>query len=293
MNKKSLIIGAAFVDVIMDVPNMPTSGGDVTANFKSNDVGGCAFNVYGAIKHSLGNGSADLFVPVGNGQYAQIVQKVMEKRSIPVLLRDQGKDNGWDLCLIEPSGERTFITVPGIEQCWKDEWFDKIDLDDYDYFYLSGYEMEDDQAAKVILSNLSKRNKGSYLLFDASPRISYISRNILSKILKANTMVNANQDEIGYLSNKDTLEEQSADIYNKTHAPVMITLGAKGTHLYDKHGGRLIPGEKVKVVNTIGAGDTHCGGVIAGLQKEMSIDEAVSLSNALSAKVIQQEAGSL
>lgn len=49
----------------------------------------------------------------------------------------------------------------------------------------------------------------------------------------------------------------------------------------------------MKVVNTIGAGDTHCGGVIAGLQKEMSIDEAVSLSNALSAKVIQQEAGSL
>lgn len=217
----------------------------------------------------------------------------MEKRSIPVLLCDQRKDNGWDLCLVEPSGERTFITVPGIEQCWKDKWFDQINLDDYDYFYLSGYEMEDGQVAEVILNNLSKRNKGSYLLFDASPRISYISRNILSKILKANTMVNANQDEIGYLSNKDTLEEQSADIYNKTHAPVMITLGAKGTYLYDEHGGRLIPGEKVKVVNTIGAGDTHCGGVIAGLQKEMSIDEAVSLSNALSAKVIQQEAGSL
>lgn len=178
MNKKSLIIGAAFVDVIMDVPNMPKSGGDVTANFKSNDVGGCAFNVYGAIKHSLGNGSADLFVPVGNGQYAQIVQKVMEKRSIPVLLCDQRKDNGWDLCLVEPSGERTFITVPGIEQCWKDKWFDQINLDDYDYFYLSGYEMEDGQVAEVILNNLSKRNKGSYLLFDASPRISYISRNI-------------------------------------------------------------------------------------------------------------------
>lgn len=29
MTKKSLIIGAAFVDVIMDVAQMPTSGSDV------------------------------------------------------------------------------------------------------------------------------------------------------------------------------------------------------------------------------------------------------------------------
>ena len=59
-DQKSLIIGAAFVDVIMDVAQMPTSGSDVTAKLKSYNVGGCAFNVYGAIKHYLGANSADL-----------------------------------------------------------------------------------------------------------------------------------------------------------------------------------------------------------------------------------------
>ena len=54
-----------------------------------------------------------------------------------------------------------------------------------------------------------------------------------------------------------------------------------------------MPGKKVEVVNTIGAGDTHCGGVLAGLQEGMVIDEAVKLGNRLSAKVIQQEGGSL
>ncbi|MBB1078787.1 bifunctional hydroxymethylpyrimidine kinase/phosphomethylpyrimidine kinase [Limosilactobacillus sp. STM2_1] len=293
MTKKSLIIGAAFVDVIMNVPSMPASGGDVTADFKSNDVGGCAFNVYGAISYYLGKRSADLFIPVGEGQYARIVQKAMQERSIPILLQEKGKDNGWDLCLIEPSGERTFITVPGIEQCWQNKWFHQIDLADYDYFYLSGYEVEDPDAARVILDCLGQRSKGTYLLFDASPRISHISRNILSQILKADTIVNANEDEIGYLSDKDSLEEQAADIFSKTHSPVIITLGAKGSYVYDAQGGRLIPGEKVQVVNTIGAGDTHCGGVIAGLQEGMNIDEAVALGNKLSAKVIQLEAGSL
>lgn len=92
MTKKSLIIGAAFVDVIMDVAQMPTSGSDVTAKLKSYNVGGCAFNVYGAIKHYLGANSADLFVPVGKGQYSEIVRKTMNYSRIPILLEDNHQD---------------------------------------------------------------------------------------------------------------------------------------------------------------------------------------------------------
>ena len=294
MTKKSLIIGAAFVDVIMDVAQMPISGGDVTAKLKSYNVGGCAFNVYGAIKHYLGADYADLFVPVGKGQYSEIDRKSMNDSKIPILLEDNHQDNGWDLCLVEPSGERTFITVPGIEQDWKDEWFAKIDLSDYKYFYVSGYEMEDLESANLLLNHLEQRDKDSYILFDASPRISHIDPQILNRLITKGVIINANEDEIGFLSDRDTLEEKTSDIFDKTSEPVLVTLGAKGTYLYDDHGGRIISSNKVKnVVNTIGAGDTHCGGVIAGLLKGNSFMEACKIGNDLSAQVIQQEAGSL
>lgn len=294
MTKKSLIIGAAFVDVIMDVAQMPISGGDVTAKLKSYNVGGCAFNVYGAIKHYLGADYADLFVPVGKSQYSEIVRKSMNDSKIPILLEDNHQDNGWDLCLVEPSGERTFITVPGIEQDWKDEWFAKIDLSDYKYFYVSGYEMEDLESANLLLNHLEQRDKDSYILFDASPRISHIDPQILNRLITKGVIINANEDEIGFLSDRDTLEEKTSDIFDKTSEPVLVTLGAKGTYLYDDHGGRIISSNKVKnVVNTIGAGDTHCGGVIAGLLKGNSFMEACKIGNDLSAQVIQQEAGSL
>lgn len=200
MTKKSLIIGAAFVDVIMDVAQMPISGGDVTAKLKSYNVGGCAFNVYGAIKHYLGADYADLFVPVGKGQYSEIVRKSMNDSKIPILLEDNHQDNGWDLCLVEPSGERTFITVPGIEQDWKDEWFAKIDLSDYKYFYVSGYEMEDLESANLLLNHLEQRDKDSYILFDASPRISHIDPQILNRLITKGVIINANEDEIGFFS---------------------------------------------------------------------------------------------
>lgn len=294
MTKKSLIIGAVFVDVIMDVAQMPISGGDVTAKLKSYNVGGCAFNVYGAIKHYLGADYADLFVPVGKGQYSEIVRKSMNDSKIPILLEDNHQDNGWDLCLVEPSGERTFITVPGIEQDWKDEWFAKIDLSDYKYFYVSGYEMEDLESANLLLNHLEQRDKDSYILFDASPRISHIDPQILNRLITKGVIINANEDEIGFLSDRDTLEEKTSDIFDKTSEPVLVTLGAKGTYLYDDHGGRIISSNKVKnVVNTIGAGDTHCGGVIVGLLKGNSFMEACKIGNDLSAQVIQQEAGSL
>lgn len=294
MTKKSLIIGAAFVDVIMDVAQMPTSGSDVTAKLKSYNVGGCAFNVYGAIKHYLGANSADLFVPVGKGQYSEIVRKTMNYSKIPILLEDNHQDNGWDLCLVEPNGERTFITVPGIEQDWKDEWFSKLNLSDYKYFYVSGYEMEDVKSANLLLDYLEQRDNDSYILFDASPRISHIDSRILNRLITKGVIINANEDEIGFLSDRDTLEEKTSDVFGKTDEPVLVTLGAKGTYLYDDNGGRIISSDKVEnVVNTIGAGDTHCGGVIAGLLNGNSFAEVCKIGNNLSAQVIQQEAGSL
>lgn len=292
--KKSLIIGAAFVDVIMNVAQMPTSGGDVTAKLKSYNVGGCAFNVYGAIRHYSGAKYADLFIPIGKGQYSEMVRQAMKDSKIPILLEDDHKDNGWDLCLVEPSGERSFITVPGIEQDWQDEWFTRINLADYKYFYVSGYEMEDVKSANLLLDHLEQRDADSYVLFDASPRISHIDPAIIGRLMSRGVIINANEDEIGFLSKKDTLEEQARDVFNRTGEPVLVTLGAKGTYLYDDHGGRVIGSSKVEnVVNTIGAGDTHCGGVIAGLLKGMSFDEACQVGNELSAAVIQQAAGSL
>ena len=154
--------------------------------------------------------------------------------------------------------------------------------------------MEDLESANLLLNHLEQRDKDSYILFDASPRISHIDPQILNRLITKGVIINANEDEIGFLSDRDTLEEKTSDIFDKTSEPVLVTLGAKGTYLYDDHGGRIISSNKVKnVVNTIGAGDTHCGGVIAGLLKGNSFMEACKIGNDLSAQVIQQEAGSL
>lgn len=289
---KALVLGAAFVDVVINVPRLPYSGGDVTGELKSYRVGGSAFNVYGAIRES--SQAANLFVPVGVGQYADRVKSHLLSKHIPLRLPVSGADNGWDLSLVEPDGERSFLTIDGIEQQWTADWFERLNMTDYQYIYVSGYEMENPQSAQVILKALQRKAANAYVLFDSSPRIGQISPAILKGILSKHVMVHCNADEIGQvMPTGDTLTAKAQRIFELTQSPVVVTLGGQGTYYYDGETEETIPTEQVTVVNTIGAGDTHCGGLIAGLMAGLSLREAIRQANHLSAQVVQQESGSL
>lgn len=52
---------------------------------------------------------------------------------------------------------------------------------------------------------------------------------------------------------------------------------------------RRIPGFPVAVVDTIGSGDAHTGGVIAGLMCGLTLDESVLLANAVASFVTGSE----
>ncbi|PAK68745.1 ribokinase, partial [Staphylococcus haemolyticus] len=110
-----------------------------------------------------------------------------------------GADNGWDISFVEPDGERSFLTVNGIEQLWQPDWFKKINISDYDAFYISGYEMEDEKAARVILDALDKRESSAVVLFDASPRIEYISDETIQRLYDNHVIIHCNEDEIDHL----------------------------------------------------------------------------------------------
>ncbi|NLR10636.1 MULTISPECIES: PfkB family carbohydrate kinase [Lactobacillaceae] len=289
---KALVLGAAFVDVVINVPRLPFSGGDVTGELKSYHVGGSAFNVYGAIRHS--SQAAKLFVPVGVGQYADRVRKHLLDKKIPLSLPVSGADNGWDLSLVEPDGERSFLTIDGIEQQWDSSWFDRINMSDYHYIYVSGYELENSQSAQVILNALNHKSENTYVLFDTSPRIGQISAHVLKQILTDHVIVHCNADEVNQVMPEgESLTAKAQRIYSLTHSPVIVTLGGQGTYYYDGQVEETISAEKVTVINTIGAGDTHCGGIIAGLMAGMSLRKSLEQANRLSAQVVQQESGSL
>ena len=58
---------------------------------------------------------------------------------------------------------------------------------------------------------------------------------------------------------------------------VLITLGAQGVFIADPQGERLLPAQKVNVVDTTAAGDCFIGGLVAGLCDGMPLHRAARL----------------
>lgn len=288
-NSHVLIVGAAVIDIIVRVERLPQTGEDVYGNHETTMVGGCAYNVQQVIQQfGLKN---TLFVPIGKGPYADIIRKQFSKKDIPMMLEDPSQDNGWNISFVEADGERTFLTVPGIETCWKKEWFNLIQLADYDFIYVSGYELEG--ASGEVLATEIKNRKAPHakVIFDPGPRVSFLSKSVLDCMLSAGTIVHCNRDELMALFPNHAVEEAANKLASVTGEAVVVTMGKKGCYFVDKNHAGIIPAQEVQVVDTIGAGDSHTGAFISGLVQGLSIEAACQLGNDISAKVIQQSGG--
>jgi sugar/nucleoside kinase (ribokinase family) len=108
-----VLAGEAIVDVLMRVPSLPDRGGDLIAGSSAIDVGG-GFNVMAAaarqglrVEYAGGHGT---------GPWGSLVRAALDEEGIGVLRpASLAADTGFDVALVEPDGERTFITSLGAE----------------------------------------------------------------------------------------------------------------------------------------------------------------------------------
>ncbi|MCF0173765.1 MAG: MarR family transcriptional regulator [Bacteroidales bacterium] len=68
---------------------------------------------------------------------------------------------------------------------------------------------------------------------------------------------------------------------------MFITLGSQGFYYHDKNGGRLVPSEKVPVVNTCGAGDSFLSGAVFAFCKGLNTDKIIQCALRASAITVQ------
>lgn len=285
-NKKIFIIGAAIVDIIIKIDKLPLSGEDITATSSAKSVGGCAFNVADVLdKLKL---QFDLMIPIGKGIYSNIVKTEMQKKNYNINIIEGNIDNGYCLSIVENNGERTFITIPGIETKMQEAFFNKYNIQDYDFIYISGYEAEGENG-NVLLNILKKKKLSAKVIFDTGPRVSFIDKSIIKELLKQNTILTINEQEAIKITQNDNIVEAIKQINFLTQEPVIITLGKDGAILLNENKKiEKISGFTVSVKDTIGAGDAHTGGIIAGLACNLPLDKSVYLANKIASIVVSK-----
>lgn len=91
---KTLVIGAAIIDIIMKIKRLPKSGEDILCSETVSTVGGCAYNVAGTLRGF--DVDHDLFVPVGRGMYGDMIAGDLES---------------WDTVSLSGKRSRTTVTA--------------------------------------------------------------------------------------------------------------------------------------------------------------------------------------
>lgn len=287
--KKVLIIGAAMLDLVMQVEQLPKKGGDAYASAQEMTVGGCAYNVADIVKRF--GVPYTLFAPVGFGFYASFIEQELKKKGHESVLRTQAGDNGYCLCMVEPDGERTFLTLPGVECRFQTEWFSQINPAEYDSVYVSGYEMEG-EGGKAILAFLEEHPELT-LYYAPGPRITFISKEVQERMLRLRPVLHLNEKEALEYTESLTYGEAAEKLFEKSRNTVLITLGSRGCFLYEDGNVCLVPAKQAEVVDTIGAGDSNLGAIIAVRKLEGTMEEAVRAGNQVSALVVQTKGPTL
>lgn len=281
---KILILGAAIIDVVIHIDRLPKAGEDIAGQQQGMIVGGCAFNV-SKIMGTLGT-AHDLCVPVGRGMYADIIRQELQKAGRAVMIEDRRCDNGYCLSLVEADGERTFITMDGIETMWRDAWLETLDAQRYDYIYASGYGFqEDNPSSEVLMRFVRRKNAGCRLVLDPGPRL--LGRRFVDELLGMGTILEMNASEAMALAGEAEVGAAARRLHGVTRQPVVVTLGKEGTLCHSAAGGLHVPTRPVKPVDTIGAGDAHTAGFLSALAQGKTLREACAAANDTAAIVVQ------
>ncbi len=278
--KKCLVIGAAMLDIVMEIEELPKKGADVYASTQEMAVGGCAYNVADIMKHL--DVPHTLFAPLGTGPYADIITEKLKLTSHETPIKSEEGDNGYCLCLVEADGERTFITLPGVEVAFQKEWFSMLDASEYDSVYVSGYEMENDEAIIEFL----EQNPHLEVYYAPGPRITYIRKEQQERIYKLNPVVHLNEEEALSVTETTDLLEAVKCIYDKTCNDIVVTLGAKGVILFNGEEIIEIPSVETRVVDTIGAGDSHIATYISAIKTGKSKKNALAFANQVASIIV-------
>jgi sugar/nucleoside kinase (ribokinase family) len=328
--KQTLIIGSTVVDVLLDLPRIPLRGEDVNISSCTYRLGGCAYNVYKTL--CLFDSSARLCSPVGTGIYGAMVREALAAGGIAPFVNLEA-ENGCCYCLIDGDGERTFLSYHGAEYVFSRSWMADIEYSRVDSIFICGIEVEDPTGNEIVdfVCERSQVPTGTpELYFAPGPRIMHIIPGRVERILACRPVLHLNETEACALAGRlaygngsnsggfviPGVEEAAEILADRTHNAVVITLGKRGCYYRDaplfagggktggtakgeKTGGAAIaacgyaPGFPAVVRDTTGAGDAHCGALIAARKQGKSLGEACEIANKIGAAVVGISGGAL
>lgn len=281
MSKKIIVIGSSNTDMVIKAAKIPVPGETVLGGEFKMGPGGKGANQ--AVAAARLGGDVTFICKVGNDLFGENAIKGYKKDGIDtssVLYSE--KPSGTALIMVDEGGENIISVAPGANGDFTPEDVEKvadvIRKADYVVFQLE-IPVDTVLAAAKIASEA-----GAYVILNPAPACK-----LPSELFKYISLVTPNQTEIAILTGIDGDIEAGMTRLNEMGVKdVILTLGSKGSAIWDGKKAEIVPAQKVKAVDTTAAGDTFCGALCVALSEGKTKKEAVEFATKASALTVQK-----
>jgi sugar/nucleoside kinase (ribokinase family) len=281
-NARFVLVDAVVVDIVLSVDALPETGSDVLVHESSSLTGG-GFNVMASASR-LGLPAVYGGI-LGFGPFATIAQNALRDEGIVVALPPATElDTGFVVALVEPDGERTFVTGNGAESTLTTSQLDDLSITENDVVYFSGYVLMHESNAVALIDVLARLPIETTFVFDPGPLVGDISKVHLDAVLKRVDWLTCNEREAEVLTGREPHGAAQELLTRLARGSVVVRRGAKGCVVALRRGEtRDVPGFAVSAVDSNGAGDCHVGAFAAYLVSGLDPFVAARWANAAAA----------
>ena len=231
---------------------------------------------------------------VGRDQLGQDIRESLAKAGISdqFLQSDSSQPTGTVRVQLDPSGQPKFqITEPAAWDFleWTGDW--QALAKSADAVCFGSLAQRSAKSRSTILDFLAATRTGALRIFDVNLRQCFYSAEVICESLKCANAVKLNHEEVPRV--RELLGRNDAGDVSFCRGLVerfdlkliCITRGANGSLLSDKHTRQEHPGFRVKVQDTIGAGDAFTAALVHEYLRERPLAEMNETANRMGAWV--------
>lgn len=288
INKKVAVIGSLNYDIILKQDRLANIGETISVNEIFFSSGGKGANQ--AVQCAKLELETFMIGKVGNDSFGDALLNSLKKYNVNTdFISKTGTNSGIGIVNSFPDGSLLSTISKGANF---DITKDDIDKAEEVIKTCSIVILQLEIPLEVVeyAVKLAKYN-GCYIVLNAAPSYE-LSKEVMALI----DCFVVNESEAGfYVKNavKSTSDAVAAAkyLYGFMAKLVIVTLGEKGSILYDGSKHYFIQPEEVNVVETTGAGDSYIGAVVYGLINSFTLEEIGKFASKVSSKTITKIGG--
>jgi ribokinase len=278
------VIGSANVDLTFRVPGMPRPGVTEVCREYCLGFGGKGANQ--AVQATRLGAAVALVAKVGEDPFGPATVEQLQREGIATehVTAARGRLSGTAVILVDPSGQNSIVTHagPNVELTAEDIRRAATAIADSDIL-LATLEVHAEPAFEAFHA---ARGAGVRTILNPAPPVDFPQ-----ELLILVDIALPNESELEALTGMpagaiDEVHAAAEELRRRGPKTVVVTLGERGAFLLDERGPELIPGRRVRAIDTSGAGDAFAGAFAVALGEGKSLRDAAHWANAVAASSV-------